>query len=108
MATVGPFFVFPGSQANLIAAAKADIRSNAKRRVRADLAAVLKQDHHWQFDGQRAEDRIAVERVRDTACPRCGNDDLEREDNPADGVQCLECGHAWVEQVKQTPDSRGV
>ena len=38
-------------------------------------------------------------RIRATACPRCGNEDLEREDNPADGVQCLECGHAWVEPI---------
>lgn len=61
---IGKYFMYPGAQAALIQHAQAEIRSRAKQRVKEDLAAVLKRDHYWQFDGQTAEQRAVSSNVK--------------------------------------------
>lgn len=65
--TISPYFMFPGAQAELIAASRAQRAANSKRRVQRDLQRALKQRHVWQF-----EDRHAAGRARQEIAMRNG------------------------------------
>lgn len=73
--SVGPYFLFPAVQAELIAAARAQRVEIGRARSQRELRRSLKPVHHWQFDDQhldgRARQEIAMRNGTLRTLPSC-------------------------------------